>query len=89
MTLQLGEFKSERDVKENQLSRDIVKEILNFGVNDRMILLIIHQLALNLESIENMKILTQTIRDLNSDTFIIDRAEEENLQEENNNLIIK
>jgi hypothetical protein len=86
MTIKIGEFQSEKDVKENQMSRDIVKEILRFGVNDRMILLIIHQLAMNLESNENMRIVTETIRELNSNTFLIDRAEEQEMEE--NKLII-
>jgi hypothetical protein len=86
MTLKIGEFQSEKDVKENLISRDIVQEVLRFGVNDRMILMIIHQLAMNLESNENMRIITETIRELNSNTFLIDRAEEQETEE--NKLII-
>jgi len=86
MTIKIGEFQSEKDVKENKMSRDIVQEILRFGVNDRMILLIIHQLAMNLESNENMRIITETIRELNSNTFLIDRAEEQETEE--NKLIL-
>lgn len=74
--MKIGELESEKHAKENEASRQIVREILNFGVNDRMILMIIHSLALNLESVENMQTLTETVRCLNSDTFLIDRSED-------------
>jgi hypothetical protein len=85
--MKIGEFQSEKDVKENAISRDIVKEILQFGVNDRMILMIIHQLAMNLESIENMKEITTCVRELNTNTFLVDRADEDTQSEENKLII--
>lgn len=77
MTNMIGEFGVEKDARENQKSREIVSEIMNFGVNDRMILVIITSLAMNLERVEHMKEITKCVRNLEeSSAFIIDRLEE-------------
>lgn len=70
-----GAFRSERDAEENDIARKIVHEIMQFGVSQRQLMLIIHQLAMNLERVEHMQAITATIRELESDTFLIDRAD--------------
>lgn len=74
--MNIGTLESEKHAAENLTSRQIVQEVLKFGVNDRMILLIIHGLAMNLECVEDMQIITETIRCLKSDVFLIDRSED-------------
>jgi hypothetical protein len=79
--MNIGEFASERDAKENLTARQIVKEVLNFGVNDRMILMIIHQLALNLENVEHMKTVARAVTNLQSNVFLIDRTDDGELKD--------
>ena len=43
-------------------AREIVKEISNFGVNDEQILHVIYLLSLNLESIDDMKEITNFLK---------------------------
>lgn len=68
-------FGVEKDARDAEKAREIVQEILEFGVTQSQILIIINQLALNLENVNHMKQLTQTVRNLDSSAFIIDRAE--------------
>lgn len=77
--VRFGEFNSEKLAKESQIARDIVKEITQFGVNDRMILLIMHGLAMNFESHETMQAMTSFIRELRNDVFLVDKSEEQEL----------
>jgi hypothetical protein len=58
-----GELKSERLAADNQVTRKIVKEINIFGINDRQRWLIIHQLALELENVNEMKELVSFINE--------------------------
>ena len=48
--MKLGETKSEQDVRKVQESRDIVKEILNFGITEEQKLDVIYFLSLELEN---------------------------------------
>jgi len=73
----MDEFMTERMAFENTRARGIVREILNFGVNDRMILIIISSLAANLERVEHMKMITKCVREFeSSETFLLDKIEE-------------
>lgn len=77
-TENIGEFRAERDARQNLKARQIVSEILNFGVNDRMILLIIDCLAMNLERVEHMKAISNCIRNLDdAEISLLDRVEED------------
>lgn len=77
-TQNVGEFRAERDAQQNFKARQIVSEIMNFGVNDRMILLIIDCLAMNLESVEHMKALSICVRSLeNADVSLLNRVDED------------
>ena len=49
-------------VNGRKVSREIVKEILNFGVNEQQKLNVIFELALNLESHEAMKSITSAVK---------------------------
>lgn len=48
----VGQLESERVAEENQQCREIVKEIMDFGTNQRQILVIMRLLAFELEDID-------------------------------------
>ena len=50
-----GKIKEEKFLEDSIKSRDIVKEILNFGVNQYQIVKIIYLLSIELENIDVMK----------------------------------
>ena len=64
--MKIGETKNERDVTRIQESRDIVKEILNFGVSDDQKLDIIYFLSLELENRETIVELTGALKKIRS-----------------------
>jgi|TARA_R100000081_G_scaffold53342_1_gene25895 hypothetical protein len=49
-------------INNRKKAREIVKEIVNFGVNDEQIIHIIYLLSLNLEDNEKMSKISQTIK---------------------------
>ena len=65
-----GEALSEKMAQENYACREIVKEIMNFGVNDRQIINIIHSLALHVEDVETMQTLAAAIKEIAPSSFI-------------------
>ena len=50
-----GELSSEKLAEESLQARQIVSEIMNFGVTQRQIWLIMYNLALELENVEDMQ----------------------------------
>lgn len=68
-----GELESEKLAVENNMSRRIVKEINDFGVNDRQRWMIIKLLALELENVDHMKSLTKLIDDIKGDEIFVSR----------------
>lgn len=54
--------KIEKSVKDIQECRDIVKEILNFGVSQEQIVRICYLLSLELENAEMLKSISSTIK---------------------------
>lgn len=72
----IGKFKSEITSEENFKVREIVNEILNVGVNDRMIVLLMFLLSTNVEDNELMKQLTSFLRTIRDDVFLVDKADE-------------
>ena len=66
-----GQMRSERLAEENKVAREIVREIGNFGVNERQRWLIIYQLALELENIDDLKALTTFVKERKSDAIFI------------------
>ena len=70
-------------ITEKSTAREIVKEIINFGVNDGIILHVMQLLALNLESREKMLEINQFLKkftesintDNNEDTIKLDKPQ--------------
>lgn len=77
---QIGKFQSELSAEQNFKVREIVKEIVNFGVNDRMIVLLMYLLSLNIEDNELMKQVSLFLRDVKDDVFLIDIADKQELE---------
>jgi hypothetical protein len=73
-----GQMKSEKVAEENTACRQIVREISNFGVNQRQTLFIIYLLALELENTEQMQNITALVRELGGDVLLIDQGEGNN-----------
>ena len=69
-TTYYGQFQSEKNAAESQAARQIVKDIGNFGINERQRWLIIHQLALELENPHEMREIVGLIKELKSDLFL-------------------
>jgi glutathionylspermidine synthase len=72
MSVVFGELASEKIAEENELCRKIVSEISQYGVSDRQRLFIVYLLSLELEDTELMQILTQTIRQAGTKSFILE-----------------
>jgi poly-D-alanine transfer protein DltD len=71
MTMLYGSSKYEKFAVENEFCRQIVKEINNVGVTQRQMLMIVYLISLELEDVEKMQILTQTLRELGKDELFI------------------
>lgn len=75
-TVLYGKTESEAAAEENLVARQIVREITNFGVSQRQMMLIVYLLAMELENVEHMRALTKVVRDLGGDgMFIIGNPE--------------
>lgn len=73
-----GQLKSERLAEENQVCRQIVREISLFGITERQRLMIIYLLALEIEDVERMRSITAFIKELaGKDLFLSGQVEEE------------
>lgn len=74
-----GKAHSERLAEENQTCRQIVKEINNFGVNERQRLLVIYLLAMELENTERMRSITNLVKEqAGKELFISGAVEDDN-----------
>jgi len=71
-----GQFESEKLAAESQIAREIVKEINNFGINERQRWLIIHSLALELENHEHMRELVGFIKETKGDSLFLSTINE-------------
>tara|TARA_B100000214_G_C23974250_1_gene631875 strand:+ start:12474 stop:12743 length:270 start_codon:yes stop_codon:yes gene_type:complete len=60
--MKLGETSSEKDVKRIQESRDIVKTIINYGVNEDHKLDILYFLSLELENRSALEDITKILK---------------------------
>lgn len=76
MSSHYGKSGADKEVEKIQECREIVKRIVEFGVDDSQILNIIHFLALNLEEHNIMLEITGLIKSLEKKTLIIDNTEE-------------
>ncbi len=70
-----GEMAIEKDIKDTQRCREVVQEIMRFGVKDRDIIKIVHMLSLNLEDREAMLALSAVAKDLLQPKFDDDPKE--------------
>ena len=70
-----GEFQSEKIAEENRIAREIVKEISNFGINERQRWLVIYQLALELENAGDLQEITSFIKDLKGSEIFLSGKE--------------
>jgi hypothetical protein len=74
--IRYGKTQVEKLVEENEISRQIVKEINNFGINQRQTLMVIYLLASELENTGHMRAITRLIRELGADElFLIGQLE--------------
>jgi hypothetical protein len=65
-----GQLTSEKLANDNLICHKIVSEILNFGIDQRQLKLIIYSLALNIENIEQAQELSGVIKELCPDISI-------------------
>jgi hypothetical protein len=70
-----GEFQSEKTAEENRIAREIVKEISNFGINERQRWLVIYQLALELENVGDLQEITSFIKELKGSEIFLSGKE--------------
>lgn len=69
-----GQLPSDKVAEENQACRQIVREILNFGVNDRQLINIIYLLSLQVENIEVMQALTAAVKEISPESFLTEQG---------------
>lgn len=73
-----GQLKSERLAEENQICRQIAREISLFGITERQRLLVIYLLALEIEDPERMRAVTTFVKELaGKELFLSGQVEEE------------
>jgi len=76
-TVRYGRMKSEVRAEENDVCRKIVREIGDFGVTQRQTLYVIYLLAMELEDPEQMRSLTEHVRELGGhELFLADSVED-------------
>jgi len=68
-----GQLQSEKLAQESNIARQIVREIDQFGINDRQRWLVIYYLAMELENLEEMKEITSFIREKKGDSIFISK----------------
>jgi len=59
-----GEMSVETDLKDMTVCRDIVKELLDYGINQKQILQIIYLLSLEVENREAMLYISKAVKDV-------------------------
>jgi len=65
-----GKLASDVLAEENKVARDIVREIAQFGINERQKILVMYLLSLELENVNDMKKFSSFIKSEKSDIFI-------------------
>lgn len=66
-----GQSPGERRADENNVCRQIVREVNNFGISQRQSLVLIYLLALELEDVERMRAITRLVRELAGDELFL------------------
>jgi hypothetical protein len=70
-----GELQSEKIAEENKIVREIVKEINNFGINERQRWLLIYQLVLELENVSDLQEAAAFIKELKGSEIFLSGKE--------------
>ena len=76
MTEHYGNTESEKKLTRIQTCRDIVRVIIDYGVDQEQLLTIIRLLALELEDHEQMVQITEVIKELGQTPLFIDAEEQ-------------
>lgn len=71
-----GQLKSEKVAEENQVCRQIVREISLFGITERQRLLVIYLLAMELEDQDRMREITACVKELAGDELFLSAQQE-------------
>lgn len=66
-----GQTPGERHAQENNVCRQIVREINNFGISQRQSMVLIYLLALELEDVERMRSICRFVRELAGDELFL------------------
>lgn len=66
-----GESSTDEKFKKVQTCREIVKKIVDFGVDDDQIIAIIKFLSYELENVEKMKLITDFMKEIESNVLFI------------------
>lgn len=76
MTTLYGSTTSEDVAEKNLVCRQVVKNIIKFGIDERQKMLIIYLLALEIEDVEKMQTLTSVIKEIvGEEVFLTSRSE--------------
>lgn len=70
-----GKTPAEHAAEENETCRNIVKEIMNFGVTERQQLMIIYLLSMQLENAEHMQVLSSIIKEIGGQALFLSSQE--------------
>lgn len=71
-----GQTGSEKQALENEECRRIVKELENYGLTQRQMLVVIYLMAQELENVDQMRSITKLVRKLATDLFVSGTPEE-------------
>lgn len=66
-----GQTPGERRAEENNVCRQIVREVNNFGITQRQSMVLIYLLALELEDVSKMRSITRLVRELAGDELFL------------------
>ena len=62
---------SEKVAEENQTCRSMIKQIMDYGVNQRQVMMLIYLLGMELESVEQMRSVTSLVKELQSGVLLL------------------
>ena len=62
---------SEKIAEENQTCRGIVKQIMDYGVNQRQVMMLIYLLGMELECVEHMRSVTALVKGIQSGVLLV------------------
>lgn len=77
--IKYGKLESEKTAEENELCRNIIKEISRFGISERQKVFLIYLLALELENVEHLRNITDVIKEISNENLFLSNNIESNL----------